>query len=116
MFINRIVLETTDIERLRYWYMKYFAMTSSALIEDVCGKSGYILSNESGNCELVIARGRHRETQISFSLGTKEGVYFLTELLRTDGMKIDGEMSQDAAGTYYSTVRDPDGNLILLTQ
>lgn len=52
---------------------------------------------------------------ISFSLGSKEKVDEMTELMRNDGVSILGEPRTTGDGFYESVIADPEGNIVELT-
>lgn len=116
MLISLTSVATSDVENLRYWYMRYFAMSSTDRHTDNKGRNSYILSCPEGDCRLLIdtaiegdAPGQYR---VGISVGSREGVDFLTELLRTDGNPIVIEPSTDVYGAYRAVVLDPDGNRV----
>ncbi|MDE5568612.1 MAG: hypothetical protein K2J12_09245, partial [Muribaculaceae bacterium] len=49
---------------------------------------------------------------VAIATGSREGVNFLTELLRTDGNLIITEPFETPAGTYMSACLDPEGNRV----
>ena len=51
----------------------------------------------------------------SVSVGTKEKVDSLTELLRNDGYNVIGEPRTTGDGYYESVILDPENNIIEIT-
>jgi lactoylglutathione lyase len=91
------------------------------------GFESYFLSFDSG-CRLEIMtmpgiNPRDKDvlkqfqglTHYAISVGSKEKVDSLTEVLRTDGFQIVGEPRTTGDGYYESVVLDPDGNRVEIT-
>ena len=55
-------------------------------------------------------------THFAISVGSKEKVDALTELLRKNGFNVFGEPRTTGDGYYESVISDPEGNLIELTE
>ena len=118
MELSHTGIVANDIELLRYWYMRYFALSSSPLFRDEeRGLSCYFLSWSDGlsKIEILSRDGVAVEpsaNHIAIATGSREGVDFLTELLRTDGNTIVSEPAPTMAGTYMSACLDPEGNRV----
>ena len=125
MRINHIAIWVDDLEKMRMFYEKYFH-----------GKSGIKYHNPTKNfhsyfltfdddCRLEIMYRPDIKssakvesigiTHIAFSVGSKEKVNALTELLRTDGYAIVGEPRITGDGFYESVILDPENNRIEIT-
>lgn len=118
MELSHTGIVANDIELLRYWYMRYFALSSSQLFRnEERGLSCYFLSWPDSRAQIEILC-RDGETvkpstnHVAISTGSREGVDFLTELLRTDGNTIVSEPAPTSAGTYMSACLDPEGNRV----
>lgn len=53
---------------------------------------------------------------ISISVGSKEKVDDLTEIVRHDGFSVVGEPRTTGDGYYESVVADPEGNYVEITR
>lgn len=125
MKIDHIAIWTTDLERLRTFYMKYFGATSNEKYFNPSKNfSSYFLSFE-GDCSIEIMEmpgipesenDIYKQFQglIHFALhvDSKAEVDKLTEILRTDGVEIVGEPRTTGDGCYESVILDPDGNRV----
>lgn len=123
MKLNHVGIAANDLELLRYWYMRYFAMSSSRKYEsEKKGLSCYFLSFSEENApqiEIISYHGQHIPAghgHVAISVGSRQGVDFLTELLRTDGNLIVGEPAEALTGTYMAAVLDPEGNRVEITE
>lgn len=118
MELSHTGIVANDIELLRYWYMRYFALSSSPLFRDEeRGLSCYFLSwsDSLSKIEILSRDGVAVEpsaNHIAIATGSREGVDFLTELLRTDGNTIVSEPAPTMAGFYMSACLDPEGNRV----
>ncbi|MBC2306769.1 glyoxalase/bleomycin resistance/extradiol dioxygenase family protein [Listeria welshimeri] len=125
MKIEHIALWTTDLEKMKDFYVKYFGATANDLYENKTkGFTSYFLSFENGARLEIMSRkdvtGKNLGenlgwTHIAVSTGTKEMVDELTEKLRKDGFKVAGEARTTGDGYYESVVLDPEGNRIEIT-
>jgi lactoylglutathione lyase len=55
-------------------------------------------------------------THFAISVGTKDKVDLLTDMVRKNGYRIIGEPRTTGDGYYESVISDPEGNLIELTE
>ena len=55
-------------------------------------------------------------THFAISVGSKEKVDLLTEIVRKNGFNVIGEPRTTGDGYYESVIADPEGNLIELTE
>jgi lactoylglutathione lyase len=128
MKIEHVAIWSRDIERLKFFYEKYFDATAGEkYINPKKSFSSYFLSFGSGaRLELMnmpdIPESRDsKETQftgyihIAVSVG-KERVDRLTARIKADGYKVIGEPRLTGDGYYESVVLDPDGNRIEITE
>jgi lactoylglutathione lyase len=126
--IEHIAIWTNDLERLKSFYEKYFhILVGEKYVNPKKGFESYFLSFDSG-CRLEIMtmpgiNPRDKDvlkqfqglTHYAISVGSKEKVDSLTEVLRTDGFQIVGEPRTTGDGYYESVVLDPDGNRVEIT-
>lgn len=128
MKIEHIAIWTKDLEKMKCFYLKYFKLTSSEKYFNPKKKfSSYFLSFENGaRIELMhrpdISEFLDQSTQkfglthFAISVGSKESVDDMTDLIRKNGYKIVGEPRVTGDGYYESVIEDPEGNLIELTK
>ncbi|MDO5616997.1 MAG: VOC family protein [Cruoricaptor ignavus] len=110
---------------MKAFYQKYFNATANDKYHNPSKHfSSYFLSFESG-CRLEIMQKpdieiinhdyNNQKTGIvhfAFSVGSKEKVDALTEILRQDGYQIAGEPRTTGDGYYESVILDPEGNIV----
>lgn len=126
--IDHLAIWTTDLERMKEFYVKYFDLTCGNRYHNLTkGFTSYFLSFRNSNTRIELM---HREdmtrdkvdapmtagfAHFAISVGSKEGVNMLTDKLRNDGFRIEGEPRTTGDGYYESVVLDPEGNLIEIT-
>ncbi|MBC2012023.1 VOC family protein [Listeria marthii] len=125
MKIEHVALWTTNLEKMKQFYITYFGATANDLYENKAkGFTSYFLSFASGARLEIMSRtdvtnqlsGENLGwAHIAISTGTKEAVDELTEKLRQDGFEIAGEPRMTGDGYYESVVLDPEGNRIEIT-
>lgn len=128
MKIEHIAIWTQDLERLRAFYVEYFGGTAGEkYINSQKHFESYFISFESGaRIELMqmpsilkdnreLALQYYGIAHIAFSVGSKEKVDSLTEILRKAGLEVASEPRQTGDGYYESCILDPDGNRIEIT-
>jgi lactoylglutathione lyase len=128
MRIDHIAIWTTDLKRLRTFYVKYFDAVSGKKYQNT-GKNfeSYFLSFESG-CRLELMQmpgipGNMNDVEkqstgiihFAIDVGSRDTVDHLTEVLRNDGYRIVGEPRTTGDGYYESVILDPEGNRIEIT-
>ena len=119
MKLSHVGIVANDIESLRYWYMRYFALSSSPKYRsDERGVNCYFLSwpdSDGAQIEILSYDDRTVDPSVNhvdIATGSRDGVKFLTELLRTDGNLIVTEPAETMTGTYMSACLDPEGNRV----
>ena len=128
MKIDHIAIWTDDLERLKSFYEKYFhILVGEKYVNPKKGFESYFLSFDSGcrleimtmpginPCDKDVLKQFQGLTHYAISVGSKEKVDSLTEVLRTDGFQIVGEPRTTGDGYYESVVLDPDGNRVEIT-
>jgi len=127
MKIEHIAIWTKDLEKMKEFYIKFFGLESNEkYYNSKKNFSSYFLSFENGaRIELMhrtdISEMMYRNkqklgiTHFAISVGSKERVDQLTELIRMRGYDIIGEPRTTGDGYYESVISDPEGNLIELT-
>ena len=128
MKIEHLAIWVEDLEKMKNFYIKYFNMKcSEKYINNKNSFSSYFLSFDSGArielmyrpdiSEQIENKGRiNGLTHIAISVGNKEKVNQLTDLIRNKGYKIIGEPRTTGDGYYESVIADPEGNHIELTE
>lgn len=113
-----------NLEKLKDFYVTYFkAKAGNIYINEKTGFKSYFLTfNEGCRLEIMekptIMKNRNRETEalglahFAISVGSREAVDELTNILRRDGINILNEPRTTGDGYYESVVSDPDGNRI----
>lgn len=127
MKIEHLAIWVADLEKMRSFYMKYFKMKcGSRYVNEKKQFSSYFLSFDSGArieimhrpdiAQLIGTKGNIiGYTHFAISVGDKEEVNRLTDLMRLDGIQIIGEPRTTGDGYYESVVSDPEGNPIEIT-
>ncbi len=125
MKIEHVAIWVDDLERMREFYMKYFRTKSGEkYINSKKGFASYFLTFEEGGARLeIMNRSDIKEeqcnrsvskgyTHLAISVGSKNTVDRVTELLRSDGYTVESEPRTTGDGYYESVVIDPEGNPI----
>ncbi|HSF45776.1 MAG TPA: VOC family protein [Chitinophagaceae bacterium] len=126
MRIEHIAIWVSDLDIMRSFYEKYFNARSNQRYHNVrTGFMSYFLSFENSarleimtRPDVLLERSKVNilgYTHFAFSVGSKEKVLALTELLRKDGYTIVGEPRTTGDGYFESVIKDPDGNLVEIT-
>jgi lactoylglutathione lyase len=126
MRIEHIAIWVSDLEMMKQFYEKYFnALSNQKYHNERTGFMSYFLSFEnSARIEIMtrpdILKERAKVSTLgyahfAFSVGSKEKVLELTELLRQDGYTVAGEPRTTGDGYFESVIQDPDGNLVEIT-
>lgn len=127
MQVDHLAIWTADLEKMKGFYEKYFAMTAGARYHNPANEfTSYFLAFPAGSVRLelmhrpdvveVLHRGRHAGlAHVAIAVGSEERVRQLTEQLRTDGMVVQSEPRITGDGYFESVILDPDGNWIEIT-
>lgn len=126
--ITHLALYTTDLERSRAFYMKYFSAESNQkyVSERGNGFCSYFLTFSSGARLEIMSRPdltpvvpKELNTgwsHLAFAVGNAQNVISLTEQMRQDGVTVVLAPHSTGDGYFESTVLDPDGNCVEITQ
>lgn len=113
---------------MRAFYLQFFDLRSNEMYYNPKKRfSSYFLSFENGmRIELMHRPDVVEEMEphpiklglihFAISVGSKEKVDQLTELIRSKGYRIIGEPRTTGDGYYESVVIDPEGNIIEITE
>lgn len=125
MKIAHIAIWTKDLEAMKEFYTCYFeGVSNEKYINPVKKFESYFITFESGaklelmHKESVVkpsdTEDRSGITHIAFKIGSKKAVLTLTEMLRSDGIRIVGEPRTSGDGYFESVILDLEGNRIEL--
>ncbi len=124
--ITHVAVYTTDLERSRDYYVKYFGGKSNSMYKNTKGFSSYFLTFDGG-ASLEIMHHTELEqrpvmdkvngwSHIAFSVGDSETVRKLTEKIVLDGYELYSPPRVTGDGYFESCVADPDGNRVEITK
>lgn len=129
MRITHIAIWTNNLENLKNFYLEYFNGKSNQKYRNINkGFESYFISFDDGaKLELMskidIYEEKNKITKeylgichFAISVGSKQMVKELTEVLRRDGYLVIGEPRTTGDGFYESVVLDPDKNRIEITE
>ena len=125
MKIDHIAIWCDDMERMREFYMTYFACVANDIYRNPSkGYSSYFLSFSAGSSRIELMhrndidpaperRGYSKGwAHLSICVGEREDVDKLVERLCGDGHRIVGEARLTGDGYYEAVVEDVEGNLV----
>jgi len=123
--IDHIGLWVRDLERMRAFYEKYFAVQSNKMYHNQkTGFRSYFLTFENGaRLELMHnsnISGSQENTfgyaHLAISVGSTEGVDSMTERLVKDGYPLINGPRWTGDGYYEALFKDTEGNLVEITK
>lgn len=127
MRIEHLAIWVQDLEKSKAFYSHYFGAQAGEKYHNPAKEfTSYFLSFETGSrLELMhkptitFAKSNDQDflgiAHFAISVGTKEKVDSLTQILRDDGYRIIGAPRTTGDGYYESVVLDPEGNSIEIT-
>jgi lactoylglutathione lyase len=126
MKIEHIGLWTADLEKMKEFYCDYFKATAGEFYHNQkTGFQSYFLSFADGaRLEIMhredVNEGTHNKERLGFahlavSVGSKDCVDALTELLVKEGYPLLSPCRVTGDGYYESVIGDPEGNRIEIT-
>ena len=128
MKIEHIAIWTIDLEKMREFYLQFFDLISNEKYHNPKKNfSSYFLSFPTGTRIELMFKPEIVEivktaeinvglTHFAISVGSKEKVDELTNLIGQNGYRIVGEPRTTGDGYYESVISDPEGNLIEITE
>lgn len=125
MYIEHVALWVNNIEKMKEFYVRYFQAKPNKIYCNDKGFSSYFLRFNNG-CRLEIMSMKdfeydenyiHRQGYIhlAISVGNKDNVVSLTNLLENDGYRIYSRPRVTGDGYFESVVLDPEGNQVEIT-
>ncbi len=128
MKIEHLAIWTSDLEKVKNFYVRYFNMKCSAeYVNPKKGFSSYFLYFDGASTrielmhqtEMASFRANHAVSlgipHFAIAVGNKMEVDEFTRRLRSDGYEIVGEPRETGDGYYESVVKDCEGNIIEIT-
>jgi lactoylglutathione lyase len=121
--IDRLVLGTAQLERLRAFYAGQLGAQASPVYERAGGARAVLLDFCGVGIELIEHRAGHERPRargpgaahVVFALGSADAVDRLTTRLAAAGHRVVERPHRSGDGCYRSAVVDPDGNHVGLT-
>lgn len=125
MRINHVALWVCDLEKMKLFYEKYFHAKAGKKYHNPKKNFHSYFLEFTDDCRLELMyrpdiEDIHKKeitgfTHLALSIGSKEKVDALTEMLRKDGYAIVGEPRTTGDGYYESVILDPENNRIEIT-
>ena len=128
MKITHIAVWTSQLERLKDFYITYFgASAGKKYVNTQRQFSSYFLKFQGDtSLELMSLPGVNVRpydksetpvglTHLAFCVNSKEAVDALTARLQADGYEIEKTPRMTGDGFYESAIFDPDGNIVEIT-
>lgn len=126
--IEHIAIWTKNLEKMRAFYCKYFnGISNEKYVNSAKGFSSYFITFASGTrLEIMHSTKMDNDTlndgtaklgliHLAISLGSRDQVDNLTQILRDDGYAVLSNPRQTGDGYYESCVLDPENNQIELS-
>jgi lactoylglutathione lyase len=127
MHINHIAIWVNNLELMKDFYLKYFNGKSGSKYKNESKKfESYFISfggnarielmHSSAHNDKITNEGKLGLAHIAISVGSADEVDKLTERIQNDGLKVTSGPRRTGDGYYESTVYDPEGNIIEITE
>lgn len=120
--IAHVAIYTSDMERLRAFYMEYFDAESNEKYQNKAGFSSYFLTFGNGvKLEIMSHTGLEQRkaadrvagiSHIAISVGSQDNVISVTDRIVNDGYTLLSPPRTTGDGYFESCIADPDGNRI----
>ena len=126
MYIEHIAMYVNDLEKTKEFFIKYFGASSNEIYHNKkTDFKSYFLSFDSGSRLEIMTKPelvddikdlkRTGFIHIAFSVGSKEKVDELTEILKIDGYEVISAPRTTGDGYYESCIVGIEGNQIEIT-
>ena len=126
MRIEHIAMYVNDLEKEKAFFETYFdAKAGDKYVHEEIGFSSYFLEFQDGarlelmhNTEMDDIEKYRKRTgfiHIAFTVGGKEDVDRITEIIKNDGYELISGPRTTGDGYYESCILDPEGNQIEIT-
>lgn len=126
MKIEHIAMYVQDLEKVKEFFVKYFAAKYNAMYHNpnTDFKSYFLSFDDGARLEIMQKPGVEAQTEnqmrtgfihMAISVGSKEQVDKLTETLKQDGYMVTSGPRTTGDGYYESCVVAVEGNLIEIT-
>lgn len=127
MHIEHVALWTSDIERSREFYGRWFGAVANARYESqrVRGFASYFLTFPQGGARLEVMQLPELSAaapvpalgyaHIAVTVGSRDAVDALVAAARAAGVTIRSEARTTGDGYYEAVIDDPDGNQVEVT-
>jgi lactoylglutathione lyase len=122
--VDHVAVSVSDLESVRAFYERYLGAEAGPLYHNPStGLRSYFLSFGDGARLEIMTRPGTTEPALpqqlgwahtAFSLGSREAVDALVEVLRTDGFTVVDGPRVTGDGYYEASVLDPEGNRVEL--
>ena len=121
--IEHVAIWVSDLERSKDFYCRYFHGTPGQRYHNPTKNftSCFIEFDDATRLELMHKPGLQEGKEllgyahVAFSVGSREMVNSITEIMRIDKIPVLGEPRTTGDGYYESVVSDPDGNPVEIT-
>jgi lactoylglutathione lyase len=121
--IDRLVVRTSQLERLHAFYARHLGARVSPVHDRPCGGRAVLLDFCGVGIELIQPPAAHRGARgrepggvhVVFALGSADAVDRVTGRLVAVGHPVIERPHRSQDGCYRSVVLDPDGNHVGLT-
>lgn len=128
MEIAHIAIWTTDLEKVKSFYLRYFKCRASPKYENKDKRFESYFIDFDGNCKIELMRRadiKQKENEsgeqhlglihFAISVGSEEAVNAITESIKKEGHKVVSSPRNTGDGYYESCVLDPEGNRVEIT-
>lgn len=126
MKIDHVALWTSNIEKMKDFYTKFFdGKASEKYTNEKRGFSSYFINFQSDTrLEIMTMNNvdfkdkqefKKGYAHMAISVGSREKVDELTEKIRSEGYDVTSEPRTTGDGYYESCVKDIEGNLVEIT-
>lgn len=127
MKIDHLAMYINDLEATKEFFIRYFGATANEMYHNPkTGLKTHFLTFEDGSRLEIMTRPDVIDTEknvlqngyihLAFSVGGKDKVDTLTEILRTNGYQVISGPRMTGDGFYESCILGPENNQIEITE